>query len=218
MFTTYNTNAAAQNAIWSIRPDNYNGFVGAPLSSTFGFYQPGMGTTNNSTHFRPGLLSQNNANVKTGGWATNGGVGQGSSGTQCYYTDADGVVRRGMAAYLQPSSTDAGVVPPSGAATGDPQAVATTYSTLGVGTPISAQTPSRPMILNRPFRSVAELGYASSGMPWRNLDFTTPECGYSGLLDVFCINDSQTSDSVIAGKVDLNTGKPRFFRQSFRGA
>lgn len=63
---------------------------------------------------------------------------------------------------------------------------------------------SRPIILNRPFRSVAELGYASRGMPWKNLDFFTAESGDGALLDVFCLKASGTA-GVVAGVVDINS-------------
>jgi len=63
---------------------------------------------------------------------------------------------------------------------------------------------SRPVVLNRPFKTVGELAYTFSDTPWRNLDLSSPESGSSGLLDVFCIQDTPT-DAVAAGKVDLNT-------------
>jgi hypothetical protein len=67
------------------------------------------------------------------------------------------------------------------------------------------QSRSRPIILNRPFRSVAELGHVFSDTPWKNLSFFTPESGDSGLLDVFCIQDTGRDDAIVAGKVNLNT-------------
>lgn len=64
---------------------------------------------------------------------------------------------------------------------------------------------SRPLVLNRPFRSVAELGYAFSGAPWRQLDFVTPESGFSGLLDVFCVGENEHPRALERGRVSLNT-------------
>ncbi len=61
---------------------------------------------------------------------------------------------------------------------------------------------SRPLILNRPFRSVGEMGYASRGMPWKDLDFFTQTSGDAALLDLFSVN---ASPPLIAGRVDLNT-------------
>jgi hypothetical protein len=69
----------------------------------------------------------------------------------------------------------------------------------------AAEEPSRPIILNRPFVSVADLGYVFSGTPWRNLDMMTPESGGAALMDVFCINDTSDPGALTAGKVNLNT-------------
>jgi Tfp pilus assembly protein PilX len=98
-------------------------------------------------------------------------------GTDVTYTDPDGVLRRADGAFA--SGT--------------------------VGLPlINNNTPSRPIILNRPFRSVGELGYVFRGTPWKNLDFFTPESGDAALLDVFCI-DEPAPGGITAGRVNLNT-------------
>jgi hypothetical protein len=55
---------------------------------------------------------------------------------------------------------------------------------------------------------VAELGYVFSDTPWRNLDFSMPESGNAALLDAFCINDTDNPDSLVAGKINLNTRQP----------
>ncbi len=60
---------------------------------------------------------------------------------------------------------------------------------------------ARPLILNREFRSVGELGYAFRGEPWKTLDFFTTNSADAGLLDVFSISDAST----IAGGIDLNS-------------
>ncbi|MCE0496586.1 MAG: hypothetical protein LV481_01380, partial [Methylacidiphilales bacterium] len=101
-----------------------------------------------------------------------------------YFADPDGVVRRGMSGYTTGSNSTIGLP-------------LSTYS--------STNNQNRPFILNRPFRSVAELGYTFSGTPWRNLDFFTPESGYASLLDVFCISETSDPNALVAGKVDLNT-------------
>jgi hypothetical protein len=51
---------------------------------------------------------------------------------------------------------------------------------------------------------VGELAYTFSDIPWRNLDLSSPESGCSALLDVFCIQETDTN-AIVAGKVDLNT-------------
>jgi hypothetical protein len=52
---------------------------------------------------------------------------------------------------------------------------------------------------------VGELGYVFRDLPWKNLDFFTPESGDAGLLDLFCISDISTPNGLVAGKVNLNT-------------
>jgi hypothetical protein len=76
--------------------------------------------------------------------------------------------------------------------------------TPATATPFS-QTQSRPLLLHRPFRTVAELGYVFRDLPWKNLDFFTPESGDAGLLDIFCINETSDPNGLVAGKVNLNT-------------
>jgi len=61
----------------------------------------------------------------------------------------------------------------------------------------------RPLILNRPFYSVGELGYAARDYPWRTLDFFTATSADAGLLDLF--TTGQSTDPVVAGRVSLNT-------------
>lgn len=78
---------------------------------------------------------------------------------------------------------------------------------MGVQSP--NQTPAdddaRPRVLNRPFQSVGEMAFAFSGSPWKQLDLATPESGYAGLLDVFCVAGSTDPNAIQAGRVDLNT-------------
>lgn len=123
-----------------------------------------------------------------------------SSANAVYYADPDGVVRKAMGGQA------------SGLA-GLPMA--------------TANYESRPIILNRPFRSVAELGYAFRGMPWKQLDFWTPESGDAALLDVFCISElqdesgqplPQTVDPIVAGRVNLNSRNPEVLQAVLQGA
>jgi hypothetical protein len=104
--------------------------------------------------------------------------------TDVTYTDPDGVLRRADGAFA--------IVEPD-----DPDYLD--------GLPlINNNTPSRPIILNRPFRSVGELGYVFRGTPWKSLDFFTPESGDAALLDVFCIEEPSRG-GITAGRVNLNT-------------
>ena len=94
-----------------------------------------------------------------------------------YYADPDGVTRPAAGAY------NSGVA----------------------GRPLATNNaPSRPIILNRPFRSVGDLGYVFRDLPWKNLDFATTSSADAALLDLFSITDSET----VAGKINLNTSEP----------
>lgn len=105
-------------------------------------------------------------------------------GGKSYYTDPDGVLRRADGAYFTSGSRD--------------------------GLPLSSgNLNSRPIVLNRPFRSISELGYAFRDIAWRNLDFFTPESGDAALLDVFCLTESSDTEAMVAGRVNLNSRQPR---------
>lgn len=65
----------------------------------------------------------------------------------------------------------------------------------------SNTTVSRPKILNRPFRSVGEMGYAMRGDHWKTLNFFSADSADAALLDLFSVDDAP----VVAGKVNLNT-------------
>ena len=128
-----------------------------------------------------------------------------------FYADPDGTVRRAMAAY-------------NGAGTGSGSSYL--YKT-SVGLPLVStqggaapahQSQSRPIVLHRPYRSVAELGYVFSNAPWKNVDFFTPESGYSALLDTFCINEDYQPDALSAGRVDLNGRQAPVFQALIAGA
>ncbi|MBU3666731.1 MAG: hypothetical protein FGM15_12770 [Chthoniobacterales bacterium] len=79
------------------------------------------------------------------------------------------------------------------------------YSSGTVGLPmITGNNTSRPVVLNRPFRSVAELGNVFRDTPWRSLDFMSPESGDRALLDIFTVSEGP-DDGIVAGRVNLNT-------------
>ena len=92
----------------------------------------------------------------------------------------------------------------------------------------SLASTNRPLILNRPFRSVAEMGYAFRGTPWKNITFFLPETGDAALLDLFCLSDtplqptnttsSNRSLPLVAGKVNLNTRQEPVLRALLAGA
>lgn len=129
------------------------------------------------------------------------------------YPDNDGIIRPGDATYPDPSVT-----------------------TTGSSTPYYADsllptsTDYHPIILNRPFRNVPELGYAFRDLPWKTIDFFTDKSADAGLLDVFTINDGPglwaangsflsmgAVPTMVAGKVNLNTGQAAVLQSVFAG-
>jgi hypothetical protein len=110
------------------------------------------------------------------------------------YADNDAIIRFADAAYPDPTKT-----------------------TTGSSTPFYP-TPPRdypPIILNRPFRSVGELGYAFRDLPWKSLDLFTQNSADAGLLDVFSVNDEP---AIIAGRVNLNTRQAAGLQAVLAGA
>ena len=75
----------------------------------------------------------------------------------------------------------------------------------------STGTDSCPVILNRPFRSVAELGYAFRDLPFKSLDFFTANSADAGLLDTFCLTESPVS-GVTAGVINPNSANQPVLR------
>jgi len=84
---------------------------------------------------------------------------------------------------------------------------------------ITGNNDARPIILNRPFRSVAELGYAFRDQPWKQIDFWTPESGDAALLDVFSVYEpeDETAESIVSGRVNLNTRHKEVLEAMIRG-
>jgi len=73
----------------------------------------------------------------------------------------------------------------------------------------------RPVILNRPFQSVAELGYVFRDDPWRTLDFFTSNSADAALLDFFSLVDE---GPVSAGKINLNSRVAPCLQAAISGA
>lgn len=108
-------------------------------------------------------------------WARNPASGAQNNPTNPAYKDRDDQVRPGD--YLN-------------------SAVLPLYSAANGG------VPARPIILNRPFRSVGELGYVFRDMPWKTLDLNSAKSADAGLLDLFTI---QAEQPVVAGRLNPNT-------------
>lgn len=93
-----------------------------------------------------------------------------------YYPDTDGIVRPGDGFY--------GAFPQAQSTVADPDA--------------------RPRILNRPFRSVAELGYVFRDEPFKTLDLFSSKSADSALADLFGIADATKEIPLVAGKINVN--------------
>ncbi len=132
-----------------------------------------------------------------------------STSTRTSYADGDAVIRPADATYPDP-----------------------TVATTGSSTPYySASTDYHPIMLNRPFRNVAELGYAFRDLPWKTLDFFTDKSADAGLLDIFTINDGPVQldgnnnfvrlgpvPTIVAGQVNLNSTQTPDLQSIFAGA
>jgi hypothetical protein len=118
-------------------------------------------------------------------FAINGPVDPPRDNATTIYADNDGITRPADATY-------------PGAAT-----------TTGSSTPYyTSSTSYHPIMLNRPFRNVAELGYAFRDLPWKTLDFFSEKSADTGLLDIFCINDGARATTPYNGNGDLGMAPP----------
>jgi len=199
--------AAQQNAALTIRPDEYSGMLlsSNSIPTAAGWYPA-------ASVMRPGMLVQNNPNISESSTQRFSTDPQSAAFNNQFFADPDGVVRRGIGGFVPFGNFLPATVPNSGLdnPSGIPLLPAYSFSATGIATAIQGNTNaneylSRPVMLNRPFRTVAELGYVFSGTPWRNLSCSAPESGAAALLDVFCINDTTDSLGLVAGRVNLNT-------------
>ncbi len=62
----------------------------------------------------------------------------------------------------------------------------------------------RPIVMNRPFRSVGEMAYAFRDQPFKTLDFSSATSPDAGLLDLFSVNEYNDLSGSRAGVVNLN--------------
>jgi hypothetical protein len=86
--------------------------------------------------------------------------------------------------------------------------------------PTAAIANSRPVILNRPFRSVAELGYVFRDQPWKQFDLNNPSSADGALLEAFCLHsDPVTYEAprITRGRINPNTASPEVMAALFQG-
>jgi hypothetical protein len=150
------------------------------------------------------------------------------------YADPDGVFRPADDAYGFANNAYG----TTGSGIGLPEvSVGVQNGPAGSGSTVNPPYDNRPVVLNRPFQSVAELGYVFRDTPWRSLDFTNPQSGDSALLDVFSVygpdpwsyapqkyNGANTTTTylnekgLVAGHVNLNTRQPGVLAALLKGA
>jgi hypothetical protein len=178
--------------------------------------------TSHTLMFAPGLYAQNNPAAPFYLGRYNGADSpSGNPVGPSYYADPDGVVRRAAGAYVPTGSNTSASTPvglPPACIQGFNGENASLLKTPASSTADFTQSQSRPLLLHRPFRSVAELGYVFRDLPWKNLDFFTPESGDAGLLDLFCVNETSDPNALVAGKVNLNTQQPNVLAAVVAGA
>ncbi len=177
----------------TLRPTHYCGaalYSAYPDTANFS-YTPVDRVGNNFNGYAGGLWSDNIAVRSTPLLSATGNT------VNVYYSDPDGVVRRGEGAY-SPANTDTTVTATAPYTDGFPQAPA------GGFPQVAGSGSGKPIVLSRPFRSVAEMGYAYRDMPYKNLDFFTQESADAALLDVFCLDDVDTA----AGKINPTRNFP----------
>jgi hypothetical protein len=159
--------------------------------------------------FLPAYLSRNNTPYpNAAGTSAAGGTGTWFTA----YQDTDGIQRIGDSGLFPTASGASSFVGTSGNPYYDPADTATNSIAQRVG--------DRPIILNRPFASVGELGYVCRDDPWRTLDFfsafnSSSTSADSGLLDLFTVTDSPSP--VVAGRVNLNTKNGTVLQAIFSG-
>jgi hypothetical protein len=135
------------------------------------------------------------------GWLSENSAPDPSDAERQAYADPDDVIRRASGA----------------------RAAENGYSADLSGLPLAQRkdspNQSRPVVLDRPFRSVAELGYVFRGAPWKQLDFSSPETADAALLDLFCVSEPPpTREPLTSGKVNLNTRQEPVLRALLSGA
>jgi hypothetical protein len=174
--------------------------------------------------FAPGMYAQNNpaASYHEGRYSLADTPSPTTNGPS-YYADPDGVVRRADAAYIPPqgdypASTPVGLPPASIQGYHNQPASLITPSLSNAKNTALLQSQSRPLLLHRPFRSVAELGYVFRDLPWKSLSFSTPESADAGLIDLFCINETESPNALVAGKINLNTAPKEVLAATVGGA
>jgi Tfp pilus assembly protein PilX len=201
-----------------------------PTSSPF-YYNPAYNPTVSATHSGAIEDWQRNDTTFTDTITiyTQTGTTTGTSTVagDSYYADPDGVVRYGdgyrqLTGKIAQSNTAwsgdgsemyLGTSAVTPASTIPLTASTDTWSKSTASPPGSAQD-RRPIILNRPFRSVGEMGFAYRDLPFKTVDFWSATSGDAGLLDLFSVSDEP---AVVAGQVDISNAPPAVLKAILSG-
>lgn len=159
------------------------------------------------------------SDVFTHDWQVNWKVptGDPTMASATYYKDPDGVIRPGDSIY---GNAQAG---------NGLQTITSTSSSPGplgdsVGTlDGNSSHGRRPVILNRPFFSPGDLGYASRDLPFKTLDFFTILSADAALLDVFSVADVTQANnnqvtSITSGQLNINNAPYPVIKAILSGA
>jgi hypothetical protein len=173
----------------------------APTISAINFVSPTFSQNSISDGFPQDWVTNNNTTnppPRCGDWRAGLSYPYGKA-TTTYYADPDGVVRPGDGLYINLSSFDGNMLFLNN---GNPTANGRPISATDAG---NTQHGRRPVFLNRPYRSVGELGYVSRDLPFKTLDFFSSSSADAALLDVFSLTDetktsSSQINSVVAGQ------------------
>ncbi|HEY8966934.1 MAG TPA: hypothetical protein VIM58_10845, partial [Candidatus Methylacidiphilales bacterium] len=158
-----------------IRATQYvdNGPVGicaAKGGPFFGRSGIGAGKISASTPYRLDMWAVNTPGVTPHGGNSYSSTAAIAGAAAPYYADNDGVARGGDACLSYPNAS-----------------------------PFFTATPTaRPVVLNRRFASVGDLGYVFRDIPWKTLDLFSTNSADAALLDLFTVSDAP----VAAGRVN----------------
>lgn len=169
------TDTIQWNANPATPPPSYYGsmIAGYPHPSSGFAYAPVPSDTNDNQEIFLNLWQQNQVTPANPNPATSSG----------YYWDPDGVVRPADA-FRGNVTTGYGMM---------------TYHVGSGSTDATSAAGRRPVILNRPFRSVGELGYVFRDLPFKSLDFWSSNSADAALLDLFSVTDEP---QVVAGQIN----------------
>ncbi|MDR1190169.1 MAG: hypothetical protein LBK60_00705 [Verrucomicrobiales bacterium] len=175
-----------------------------------------VGIKNYSLPRETGFTYATGDGIKIASWAINTPTNPDPTVlSDAYYADPDGVIRPGDGVFYN-RTTRAGIMLFS-------EVGAPASSTAADGDKTIARHGRRPVILNRPFRSVGELGYVFRDLPFKTLDFFSEVSGDAALLDVFTVSDevrvtNHQLNAIVSGRLNPNNAAQPVLAAVFSGA